>query len=86
MKKSNIVYVKLTMLHINFLLRFNNIYRCVPIALVKLRVMIIEYVYFCSCVQLSSNLMKYNCLIVDRLEYKTFVSSNRDINNQVVVN
>lgn len=50
MKKSNIVYVKQTMLYIDFLARFDNMYKYISIALVRLGVMIIDYVCLCLCI------------------------------------
>lgn len=50
MKKSNIIYIKLIILYINFLLRFNNIYKYIFIALIRLEVIIIEYVCLYLCI------------------------------------
>lgn len=44
MKKSNIVNINLTIPHISFLQRFNNIYRYIFIALDRIGVIIIEYI------------------------------------------
>lgn len=38
-------YIKLTISYIDFLEKLDNIHRCVPIAFIKLRVIIIKYVY-----------------------------------------
>ena len=66
--------------------RFNNMYKYISIAVVGLKVIIIEHICFCLCIQFTPYLMKYNYLIVEKSECKTFLSSNTNISEQIIVN
>lgn len=80
MHKSDIVYLKLIIFHIDFLSRFDNVHRYIPIALIKLRVNIIEYVYTCLCIYLNLYLIRRNYLILNKSKCKTSMLSNIDMN------
>lgn len=64
---------------INFWPRFDYMYRYVFIALVRFKVIIINYICLYFYIQFSLNLIKYNYLVVDRLEKKNSPLSNTNI-------
>lgn len=86
MKKSNIVHIKLTIFRIDFLPRFDNMYKCIPITLIRSGVIIINHVRICLYIQLNPYLMKCNCLVVNKSEFKTSTLSDTDMSKQVLIN